>query len=212
MSDGRRDADGWTLLSEELLRGLVHAMNNRVTSMGANAELAEMDGEKLPPRVMRDDLARLNVVTRMISSIASRGGDLEALELAPLLDEVLRLHAHHPRLRTVTCNVDRREELLPVRVPRWALLRLLLLFVDQAKQSAPPTAGETVLRLTGDAAALRLEAATDGAPHDDAAALASLCGGSLHRQDNVLMLELPSLLELRRRERGDRGDRGDRPT
>lgn len=46
----------WTTLFEDLLRGLVHAMNNHVTALSAFAELAAMDGESIEASELRQRL------------------------------------------------------------------------------------------------------------------------------------------------------------
>src|SRR6476620_8331363 len=42
-------ADDWRTISEELLKGLVHALNNRVAALSAFVELAKLGGEEEDP-------------------------------------------------------------------------------------------------------------------------------------------------------------------
>ena len=127
------DEGEWTQLLEDLLRGLVHAMNNRVTALSAFAELAAVDDEALEIDMLRHEIHRLHEVSSLVSVLASRNDETEALELSTVLEMALEIHSHHPRMRAVPCTLEQAGAVLPVRVPRWAMLRLALLMVDAAK-------------------------------------------------------------------------------
>lgn len=191
----------WPRLSEELLRGLVHAMNNRVTALSAHAELAAMDGLPLEHGVLRQEITRLQGVHSLVGILATRGAE-EALELRSVLEAAISIHAHHPRLPAVPCTMEQGGVVLPVRVPRWALMRLFLIMVDEAKRvGAAAGTGAVVVRLSGNEFLSRARIIAPDLFGDDAAELAALCGGTLVQHDGETALELPSLLELRRRER-----------
>ena len=200
MSDAASGA--WTLLFEDLLRGLVHAINNRVTALSAFAELAALDGETLGADVLRQEIKRLQDASALVAVLSTRSDDLEALEIRAVLEVALSIHAHHPRMRSVSCIVEQDGALLPVRVPRSALLRLFLLLIDAAKRAAEAAGdGSAYVRLSGDDAVVRALAASADSVGDDARELAAACGGTLTHADGGTMLELPSLLALRKRER-----------
>ncbi len=192
----------WETLFEELLRGLVHTINNRITALSAFAELAAMDNELPETDMLRQEIRRLNGVSAMVGMLASRNEEREALELSGVLDAAVGVHEHHPRSRTITCRVEKSGMLLPVRVPRWALLRMLILMVDEAKRAAD-AAGmtSTTIEVVGDEATLKVHGAAVEPPGVDALHYAMLCGGELLPDDRGQVLVLPSLLELRRRER-----------
>lgn len=192
----------WEILLEELLRGLVHSINNRVTALSAFAELAAMDDELPEPGMLRQEIRRLHAVSSMVGVLATRSDDREALELSSVLDAALAMHEHHPRSRAVTCQVEKNGMLLPVRVPRWALLRVLLLLVDAAKRAADAAgSASAAIEVLGDEASVRVRAAASGPLGEDAAEYAALCGGELVAETGSAVLVLPSLLEVRRRER-----------
>lgn len=192
----------WTRLSEDLLRGLVHSINNRVTALSAFTELASIDGETLEIGVLRTEITRLHSVSALVGILATRSDEPEALELRSVLDVALSLHAHHPRMRTVPCSISQSGLVLPVRVPRWAMLRLFLLMVDAAKRAGLTAAQPSVIvRLSGDESFVRAHIASAEPLGEDAASYAAVCGGQLTRGDGEVTLTLPSLLELRRRER-----------
>jgi hypothetical protein len=192
----------WLALSDDLLGGLVHALNNRVTALSVCAELAALgDRQMLGEGVLAAEVARLQRASALIGLLPARGHP-EALEIAAVLDDALSIHANHPRMRTVECSVRSDGDVQPVRAPRWAMLRLLLIMVDAAKASAwDAQRSATELHISGDERAVQVRAAARGVGGAYAAEMAALCGGALARDEGGLVLTLPSLTELRRRER-----------
>lgn len=194
----------WAGLSESLLRGLVHSLNNRITALSAFAELAEMgDGDFNAQVVLPGEIARLHQLNQLLRLLVSDDPAPAAIEMAPVLADAVALHAHHARLRVVGCEVVREDLRLPVRAPRWALLRLLLVIIEEGKHSADRTNRDTtVLRLTGDEqwVALHLDG---GGLSAYGVTMARLCGALAADGDTVV--RLPTLLELRRLEREKRG-------
>jgi hypothetical protein len=192
----------WAELSDALLAGLVHMLNNRVTALSVCAELAAMgDEEMIAGGVLTNEMQRLQRASALIGLMPSRPHQPEALELRPVLDDALALHAHHPRTRLVACDVTMDGAMQPVRAPRWALLRLMLVLVDAAKEAAAESSRGASIRLSSDERSARLHVPTpgDGGPYG--AAMAALCGGELVRAGDELVLSLPTLLSLRQRER-----------
>lgn len=200
----RASAEGaWTLLFEDLLRGLVHTINNRVTALSAFAELSAMEGETLGPHVLRQEITRLHDASALVAILSTRGDDVEALELRAVLEVALGIHAHHPHMRDVLCTIEQSGAVLPVRVPRWALLRLFLLLVDAAKRAGDAAKDVVVcMQLSGDDELVRAFVASPEPLSEDVLSLAAACGGTLAHAEGGIVLELPSLLALRRRERG----------
>jgi hypothetical protein len=191
----------WAELSDALLAGLVHMLNNRVTALSVCTELATMgDDEMIAGGVLTTEMQRLQRASALIGLLPARPHQPEALELRPVLDDAIALHAHHPRTRLVACDVAAGESMQPVRAPRWALLRLMLVLVDAGKEAAAESARSTTFRLTSDerAAHVHVTAPGDGGPYG--AAMAALCGGQLTRDGEELVLTLPTLLLLRQRE------------
>jgi hypothetical protein len=193
----------WAELSDALLAGLVHMLNNRVTALSVCAELAALgDDEMIAGGVLTSEMQRLQHASALLGLLPSRPHPPEALELRPVLDDAIALHSHHPRTRLVPCDVDVDGGMQPVRAPRWALLRLALVLVDAAKTTASADGRPAAFRLSSDEQSARLHVLTpgDGGPYG--AAMATLCGGELAREGNELVLTLPTLRSLRERERG----------
>jgi len=158
------------------------------------------DEEMVSGGVLTTEMGRLQRASALIGLLPSRPHQPEALELRPVLDDALALHAHHPRTRLVACDVAVDDPMQPVRAPRWALLRLMLVLVDAAKSAAAASASSATIRLASDerAARVRITAPGDAGPY--AAAMAALCGGQLAREGDDLVLTMPTLLHLRQRE------------
>jgi C4-dicarboxylate-specific signal transduction histidine kinase len=154
--------------------------------------------------VLAGEVARLQKSSALLALLPARG-HAEALEIGPVLQDALAIHAHHPRVRAVECAVEIADATQPVRAPRWALLRVLLILVDAAKAGAQDAEdASAVVRVAGDAEVVRVRANAREAGGAYAVEMAALCGGTLSREKEELVLTLPSLTELRRRERGDR--------
>jgi hypothetical protein len=200
-------------LSDELLHGLVHALNNRVAALSAFVELARFGDEEADPLVVLPaEVTQLHRVNGMFALLPARGSEPEALELPLVLEDALRLHEHHPRLRGERVVVEHEGTPLPVRAPRWALFRVLLMLVHAAKRSADTVQGRggSPLRVVGDATVVSVHVTTQSAPSSSLLSLAQRCGGVVAREGEELVLRLPSILELRRRERASEGNGNER--
>ena len=192
----------WTALLEDLLSGLVHAMNNRVTALSAFVELAAMDGNQIEPPVLREEITRLHQVNALVGVLARSHDEMEALEIRAVLELAVTIHSHHLRIRATPCTIVQSGVVPAVRVPRWALLRLLLLMVDAARRAGTAVHDRGVeVRFSGDEAAVRVQIVSSEPLGDDAESLAGACGGGLTYSAGVCMLQLPSLREIRRLER-----------
>jgi hypothetical protein len=108
-------------------------------------------------------------------------------------------------MRSIECLVEAAGAQQPVRAPRWALLRLLVLLVDLAKTSAGEVGKTSSVRLASDESAVRFRVTTSHEIGPYGASLAELCGGTLGREGADLVLTLPSLLLLRQRARNEAG-------
>ena len=74
--------DDWRTISEELLQGLVHALNNRVAALSAFVELAKLGDEDGDPLiVLPAEIAQLHRVNSLFGLLPERKADAEALDL-----------------------------------------------------------------------------------------------------------------------------------
>lgn len=190
----------WLTLLEDLLGGTVHATNNAITALTVLLELSAMEGEVIDQPMLAREFARVQDMTATTALLCARFSKAEALELRAVLDVAIGIHAQHRHLRDIECVVRPVGILLPVRVPRSELLRLLLLMIDSAKRSR--IGGTAVsINLSGDEEHLAVHVATATEPGDDMRAFAESCGGEVRQVDGMLRLVLPSLVALRRSER-----------
>jgi hypothetical protein len=209
MANAPSQVDDWSTISNELLQGLIHALNNRMAALGALVELARL-GDEVGDSLggLSDELTLLGGVNALFALLPERRSEPEALELSSALDDALRLHAHHPRLRRVACDVRSDHALSPVRAPRWALVHALVLMVHAAKRAGESVQerGGTTIHLRAEGAEVVARADVPADPTDEFVALAARCGGRVERDGAALTLRLPTLAELRRRERALGGE------
>jgi hypothetical protein len=165
-------------------------------------ELASLgDDQMLKDGMLALEVGRLQRAGALLGLLPARGQP-EALEIAPVLEDAIAILAHHPKVRGVDCSVSMLGSPPPVRVPRWALLRLLLVIVNEAKAAVQDAEQRTVaVELSGDDRELRIRAPARASTSAYASAMASLCGGTLERDGSDVLLTLPGLAEVRLRER-----------
>lgn len=195
----------WAELSEKLIRGLVHALNNRITALSSFSQLMAMGDQLTPQQILPEELAQLSTVSEHLRALCSERLGSEALEIVPVLAEAVALHRHHPVLRAIRCDVSMLSSLQPIRVPRWALLRLLLVMVDNAKRAADVAARDGLrigVQSSEQALAVQFFAGAARSPYADE--MAAFCGASIEWGDDRSIVTFPTLLELRRRERASR--------
>lgn len=187
----------WLALSESLVRGLVHALNNRLTALSALAELSAMGDEQFTvDRVLPAEVLRLQELSALFRLLVSDEGAGEAMELAPVLDEALALQEHHAGLRGVRCTVALDGASPTLRAPHWALLRLVLVLLENARGASLAVGRDSAtLRVGADEHWITLD--SGAAPSPYALAMARRCGAG---DDVTGVLRIPTLLERRRRE------------
>jgi hypothetical protein len=201
--------DDWSTISNDLLQGLIHALNNRVAALSAFMELARLGDSSVNPLAeLPAEITQLRGVSSLLALLPERRTDAEALELTAALDDALCLHEHHPRLRAERFEVRYEGTPLPVRAPRWALVRTLVMLVHAAKRSGErggQDGASIVVRSDESTASVRVSASANASP--DLLAAAERTGGEISREGDMLVFQIPSLTELRRRERKARDER-----
>ena len=200
--------DDWRTISEDLLKGLVHALNNRVAALSAFVELAKLgDEEEDPLTVLPLEIAQLHQVNSLFGLLPQRSAEPEPLELRAVFDDALRLHEHHPQFRGEPVDLTFEGAPGAVRAPRWALMRALVMLVHAAKREARSgRARGAVILVHGGDTTIAVRVPTSEASSADLDELAQRCGGRVERTDGELAFTMPSLRELRRRDRDARGE------
>lgn len=140
---------------DAVLRGLVHALSNRVGTVGAVASVLDPAAPVAgaPAAMLQDEAGRLEQLLEEFRRFAGEpAGGPEPLHLPDLLALAVALHAHHPGLRDVPCALVGGDALPPAYAEPHAVLDALLVALDAAKGAA----GAGGVRLTGDADADRV--------------------------------------------------------
>lgn len=198
---GAARGPSWAEEGDALVRGLAHALSNRVSalSMASDELLDEAPAVREEARErIATEVARLAALDRLLKLVpADRGARPQALLPAEVLADAVALHAHHLELRDVPIVEAVDPATPPVRVPRATLLRALVLLLSCGRRAAG--GGGVVVRLGGDDSALRVAVAPAGDP-GEAETLAASLDGRVERADGALTLVLPSLAALRARE------------
>jgi hypothetical protein len=200
------DANEWLELVEQVLEGVHHALNNRIGSMSAVVELFQLgdlpaDGSSFD--TLSSELMRLADCNRVLRLLPRDGRAAEeALIVDDVLADVFAIHRflHDVRELQVTIVPTRHAE--PVRLQRWAVLRVLTLLLADAKRCAK-RAGVSVRAATeSDEQSVRVEFRIGAPPIDDvplgagadyAERLAGTFGGTVGRQPGIAELRMPTL-------------------
>jgi hypothetical protein len=123
----------WLRVSEQVLRGLNHALSNRIAGVSAVASVLEPDDEPLVAQ-LREEIGRMEqllVLLRLLPRLASAGP--EAIRLEDIVPDAVALALHHPEIRDAAIAVPPLQDVPPMRCRPTALLHaLVLLLVEGA--------------------------------------------------------------------------------
>jgi signal transduction histidine kinase len=135
----RSYAEAWASVSEALVRGLSHALSNRIATIGTIAELLRVGGDD--PLAMSEMLAieteRLEDLLEQMRALSMRSaGRMEAMRLSDVVAAAMAVHSYHPERRAVAVTVEPGDESRPVLGDPLLLQRQLLILLDAATQAA----------------------------------------------------------------------------
>ncbi len=151
---------------DAVLRGLVHALSNRIGIVGAVAGMLEPDARAAGVAVgmLQDESERL---TGLLDEFRLFAGEPvsapEPVHLPDLVASVLALHAHHPTLRDVACGTTAVQTLPPAMADPDATRGALLAAVGAAKRAAGAVGAHVRGVLDGDTVRLIAEPVASGA-------------------------------------------------
>jgi hypothetical protein len=190
----------WTQHVEHVLRGVVHALNNRAAALSAAIELSSEpdDDPAVVHTILGTEMERVRELTEVIRAIGVPRDDAEAFvprDVVPEVLGVLQLHAEQ-RERTITIDAERA---VPIRAPRWMFVRALIAM----SASAPPQdSGPKTVRVTLAEDGEWMIGRVEDAPVDSlslyAAELSRAMGGE--PLETASGFRIPTLAALRRRE------------
>ena len=127
------------MLSETLVRGLAHALSNRIATIGTIAELLRVGGDEPASmaQMLGDETMRLEELLERMRALSTRQSRrMEAMRLSDAVAAAMSLHACHPDRRAVTVTVEPGDESRPVLGDTVQFHRELLLLFDAATQAA----------------------------------------------------------------------------
>lgn len=203
----------WLEVQDGLLRGLTHAMSNRIATISAAAYMLEHEDVTCQQAAesLRLETERMDGLLQLLRLLPSRDDTVfEPVAPRDVVNQAIALHAHHCDLRDVVIDVQVDPDVLPVWVDPHALMKALLLALTSAKRAAFPNMLGVTLRLGGDADEIRVSVRPEaGAASVDASrtAIDAAAGdGCLHaahgrmtpRADGGCDITLPSLPAVRR--------------
>ncbi len=203
----------WLELVDEALQGLHHALNNRIGSLSALVELYQLGD--LPPdgtgfENLAADLTRLEDCNRMVRLLPRDGvSGEEPLILDDVVADVFAIHRFLHNVRDLQVTIVPTRYVEPVRVQRWALVRVLTLLLCDAKRLAKQSRSVIRAVTESDEQWVRVEfrigtplvAEVPESRGPYAALVAELLGGVVTRRPGIAELKLPTLKARRAADR-----------
>jgi hypothetical protein len=163
----RPDPNPFDALRDAILRGIAHALSNRVAALGGIGMLADPGDiwtERLA-KALGDEARRLEDILRLMRLLPDDGrGDPGAIELQPLIPDVIALHAYNSALLQVECVAVTDRAITPVFANRPRLVHALLLAIDSAKRHAMARGSRVVVGYGGDAERVVIRITTEPSP------------------------------------------------
>ncbi|GLC25396.1 hypothetical protein [Roseisolibacter agri] len=166
---------------DAVLRGLVHALSNRVGTVAAVAGMLDPQAPAagVAATVLQGETERLEQLLEEFRRLSLEPASApEPVHLPDLLAGVVALHAHHPALRDVPCAVEGADDLPPVLAEPAAAADALLAALDAAKGAAIALGGGVRLVGTVDGATVQIRVEAAEAPDDAATSRWPLPGGA----------------------------------
>ena len=202
VTDGIAD---WLQLVERTLQGLNHALNNRIGSLAALVELyhlGDLEGDPSEFQTLETELRRLSECNHVVRLLRRDSGvGEEALLMSDVLSDALAVQRFATDGRAATVAVTPAPHAEPVRTERWALLRVLVLLLDEIVRMATGIGSSVEVATTSDEERLtlvfRVRRLGDELPEASAAPYARLLaqslGSSVSADAGALTLCVPTL-------------------
>lgn len=139
VASSREGAARWLAIHDELLRGLTHALSNRVATISAVAQmigLTNQSDERSPHmlRVEADQLEHLLHLLRLLPRYDR--GEAEPIMASDAARSAIELHTFHPTLRDIACELIVSDDLAPAWADPSALQHAIVVALTIAKRSA----------------------------------------------------------------------------
>ena len=203
-----QDVEGvheWLALVDEALKGLHHALNNRIGSLSAIVELhhlGELPADGAGFENLAVDLTRLEDCNRMVRLLPrDKVAGEEPLILDDVVTDVFAIHRYLHDIRDLQVTIVPTRYVEPVRVERWALVHVLALLLNDAKRLAKTTRSIVRAVTESDELWVRVQFRIGSPPVVEvpesrgryAQLLAATFGGVVNRSPGLVELRMPTL-------------------
>jgi signal transduction histidine kinase len=131
----------WLELSDSLIRGAHHELNNRIASLSGLGQVIESGGGLTPKlaEAMGDELRRMRSAIRLLGRIpAALAGPDAAMRVQDAAAHVLELVPLHSTLRDRAVELRCEGDAAPIRADPSAVQRSLLVMIAAASRSPSP--------------------------------------------------------------------------
>ena len=127
----------WQRVAEDILAGICHSLNTRVTTLWGVAEVAAPHAASAGmPELLRDEIERLERSVRLLQWLCRRtGSGTEIASLGDLLPEFVELHREHRGLEGIPVTLEGDAGTPAVIVDPVALCRAVVLLLAAAARS-----------------------------------------------------------------------------
>jgi nitrogen-specific signal transduction histidine kinase len=153
----------WMSIHDELVRGVAHAMSNRVATLSANVWLMSQGGQRGTDVIatLQSEIERLEELLIQLRILPNGDAALEPLLAIDSARTAVSLHAHYGALRNRPCAIDDPGSIPPARAEPQALVHALLVAITAAREAAGRE-GRAVLRLRSEGDFVQFVATVDG--------------------------------------------------
>ena len=211
-ASSREGAARWLAIHDELLRGLAHALSNRVATVAAAAYLIESQERPsaASAQLLRIEADQLEGILHLVR-LLPRGndGDAEPVMAADAARTAIELHGHHAVLHGIPCELAKADDVQPAWGDHIALPQAIAVGLGVAKRAAVDQRGVRIaVSSTDDVVRLAIECPFHprGTVHgvDDALDIEAInwllaaTGGDAVLTDGGCTIEVPSLSAARR--------------
>lgn len=161
-------AERWLSVHDELLRGLTHAISNRMATVMAAAGILEA-GTIPDPRLvvaMQSDAEQLEALLQLVRQLPRRpGAALEPMLITDAVERARQLAAEHPALRDRNVIVQLDGNVQPVRAEPGAVVHATAVAVLAAARLG---SGNVLVAICTEGDAVQVSARSEaGGEHDD---------------------------------------------